>query len=182
VGTRGSDRALLCGPSTSPLEAMRHLFAVVVGALVAVVAAWVLISPFFASHRGIDKISAAITDVTDIPLALTQRADCMYRALATIPGVYQPREGRVTSNGWTHPFLEYSATINPYLEYSGATIRTYPMRFEAQRDGRNHDEYWYWFSGSFAGPIPPGFDIAQMESIMRKWKGLCHVVAEIEVN
>ena len=180
--TRGSNWALLCGPSTSPLEAMKRQWAVTIGVLVAVVAAWVLISPFFASRRDIDKPSAAITDVTDIPIALKQRADCMYRVLTTIPGVHQPRQGRVTSNEWTHPFLEYSATINPYLEYGGATIRVYPMRFEAQRDGRNHDEYWYWFLGSFAGPIPPGFDIDQMESIMRQWKGLCHVVAEIEVN
>jgi hypothetical protein len=161
---------------------MKRPLTVTIGLLVAGVAAWVLISRFCAPRRDIAKSSAAVADVSDIPFALTQRADCMYRVLATIPGVHQPREGRVTSNGWNHPFLEYSATIYPYLERGGATIRVYPMRFEAQRDGRNHDEYWYWFLGSFAGPIPPGFDMAQMESIMRKWKGLCHVVAEIEVN
>jgi hypothetical protein len=154
---------------------MKRLLAVTIGVLVALVAAWVLISPFSASRRDIEKSSAAVADVTDIPIALKQRADCMYQTLTTIPGVHQPRQGRVTSNGWTHPFLEYSAT-------TVGKNQAYPMRFEAQRDGRNHDEYWYWFLGSFAGPIPPGFDVDQMESIIRKWKGLCHVVAEIEIN
>jgi len=168
--------------SVSPLEAMKRPLALAIGVLVAVVAAWVMIPPFFASRRDIGKSSAAVTDVTDIPIALQQRVDCMYRELTRTPGIREPREGRVTSRGWTHPFVEYSATINPYVDHSGATIRVYPMRFEVQRDGRNHDEYWYWFLASFAGPPPPGFDEAQTESIMRRWKGLCHVVAEIEVN
>jgi hypothetical protein len=151
--------------------------AVTIGALVAAVAACVLISRFSASRRGIDGSSGAVGDVTDIPIALQRRADCMYQALTKIPGVQNPRQGRVTTRGWAHPFVEYSATISPYVEY-----RAIPIQFEAQRDGRSHDEYWYWFLASFAGPLPPGFDLAQMQSIMQIWRVNCHVWVEFETN
>ena len=159
-----------------------RVLAVTVGVLVAVVAAWVLIATFSASRGHVDKPSAVVPAETDIPIALQRRVDCMYEVLTTTPGIREPRQGRVTSSGWSHPFLEYSATINPYVDHSGATIRAYTMRFEAQRNGRNHDEYWYWFLHSFGGPPPPGLDGGPTELLMRNWKGHCHVDAEIEIN
>jgi len=76
---------------------MNRLFALTIGVLVAVIAAWAMVSSFFASSRNIDTSRAVVAD--DIPIALKQRVDCMYQELTRTPGVRQPRQGLVTSKG-----------------------------------------------------------------------------------
>jgi len=45
--------------------------------------------------------------VGEVPAALLRSANCMLDVLKSTRGVQNPKLGIVTSDGWTHPFLEY---------------------------------------------------------------------------
>jgi hypothetical protein len=101
----------------------------------------------------------------------------MYRVLAKLPGVNKPNMGYLTSEqligqgSWEHPFVEYlAAQMNA----------AYPRRFEAWKPVPGHKGYW--FRTWFAGPVPPGFDMPQMESIIETWKAKCHADVEWEID
>lgn len=153
---------------------MRRLLAVAISVLVALVAAWLLTSTFSRSRPDIRKPLVRVAGNTENPIVLKQRADCMYKALAGIPGVHQPRLGSVTSDGWTRPFVAFQATTREGLAN--------PMVFEAERYGNEQNGYWYWFLESFSGPPPPGTDARQMQLILDTWRERCLVAAVIEVN
>jgi hypothetical protein len=112
----------------------------------------------------------AKAQVADLPPGLKQIAECMFEALKTVPGISQPKLGYMSSEGWTHPFLEYRS------EERNSWGR--PMRFEAQKgdDGR------YWFLATTSGLILPDVghvDIHVTEKVMQKWKSQCDVAANV---
>ena len=45
----------------------------------------------------------------DVPVPVEKAAECMLEVLRATPGVIGPVLGTTTSEGWTHPFLEYRA-------------------------------------------------------------------------
>ena len=125
----------------------------------------------------VDAACASNSD-TEVPVALKEQAECMYHALTKLPGVNEPKIGYVISEQfigqgrWNHPFVEYLAT-----QRDGA----YPRRFEAWKPvPGNHKGYW--FRTWFAGPVPPGFDMHLMESIIQTWKAQCHADVEWEID
>jgi hypothetical protein len=110
----------------------------------------------------------ACAQTGDVPVPLTQTADCMYEVLKIMPGVTEPKLGYVTSNGWTHPFLEYRA--------DEATHWAQPTRFEARRD----DKGQYSFLGLLPGQIDPRIghlDLHVTEAVTAKWNTQCHANA-----
>ena len=107
---------------------------------------------------------------SDVPVPLKQTADCMYEVLKTMPGVTEPKLGYVTSNGWTHPFLEYRA--------DEATHWVQPTRFE----GRKGDHDQYSFVGILPGVIDPRIghlDLHVTEAVTAKWNAQCHANAYV---
>ena len=102
----------------------------------------------------------------------------MYHVLTKLPGVDKPNIGYVISEQligqgrWNHPFVEYLAT-----ERDGA----YPRRFEAWKPIPGHHK-GYWFLTSFNGPIPHGFDMDLMASVMQTWKAQCHADVSFAIN
>ncbi len=105
------------------------------------------------------------TQTTDVPLTLRQSAECMYKALLIVPGVSNPKLGYVTSDGWTHPYLEYrAAEDSPSVQHP----RFYALR---PHDGK------YWFLAVLSGLGGP--DIHTSEAVMQKWKTRCGVEASI---
>jgi hypothetical protein len=113
---------------------------------------------------------SARAQTSDAPIPLKQTADCMYEVLKTIPGVTEPKLGYVTSNGWTHPFLEYRA--------DEATHWVQPTRFEARRG--DHDQYS--FLGILPGQIDPHIghlDLHVTEVVTAKWNTQCHANAYV---
>jgi hypothetical protein len=107
----------------------------------------------------------------DIPVAVMQRAQCMYDVLKTIPGINEPKLGYVTNAEWNHPFVEYLAAEGG---------RVSQIRFEAEKPRPDH--LGYWFLTSFVGGIPSDLDLGLMEFIMHKWKTQCHTDADWEIN
>jgi len=101
----------------------------------------------------------------------------MYHVLTKLPGVNNPNMGYVISEQligqgpWKHPFVEHLAT---------QTDGAYPRRFEAWKPVPGHKGYWFltWF----AGPVPPGFDMHLMESIIETWKAKCHSDVEWDID
>ena len=117
--------------------------------------------------------SSADAQTSDVPADLKRSAECMLKALKTVPGVTEPKLGYVTNEGWTHPFLEYSAAeVNSWVQ---------PTRFEAQKS----DTGKYWFLGSLPGVISPEIgdaDIHVTEAVMKKWKAQCNVEVNAMLN
>ena len=101
----------------------------------------------------------------DVPRYLRERAECMYQALRTIPGVSEPKLGYVTSDGWTHPYLEYLAAED------SASVR-HP-RFEAEKSDNGN----YRFLAVLSGLGGPNIHISA--AVMQKWKTQCSVEANI---
>jgi hypothetical protein len=163
------DRALLGGPSTSPLEAMK-LPVIVVTAVVVGVAAALLVVRFPAPSHLIGKSIATHAPEPDAPIALKQQAACMLRVLTVIPKVKEPKLGTRTSEGWKHPFLEYIATWDNGF---------FPIRFEARK---SYGDYkGYSLVTAFVTP-PPDFDESLMESIIQAWKTTCDARIFVEIN
>jgi hypothetical protein len=106
-----------------------------------------------------------------VPLALRQRADCMYHALEAIPGANHAVLRYENGDGWNHPVVGYLVAWRDGV---------YQMTFEAEKPRRGHDGYW--FLHSFAGPPPPGLDSALIASVMKNWKSRCQVDVEFEIN
>jgi hypothetical protein len=116
----------------------------------------------------LDSSPAAIAQTTTaVPKDLEQEAQCMLRTLLTIVGINHPKLGEITSNEWTHPYLEYRAG-------------RYTTRFEAQKATRSH--VGYWFLTVFAGPPPPDFANEIMISVQKAWKQRCQTESGIEIN
>jgi hypothetical protein len=103
---------------------------------------------------------------TEVPRSLRENAECMYKGLQTVPGVSDPKLGYVTSDGWTHPYLEYQAAeASPSAQHP---------RFEA----KNLDNgAGYWFQAALSGAGAP--DVHISEAVMQRWKTRCGVDANI---
>jgi hypothetical protein len=99
------------------------------------------------------------------PPPLKQGAECMYQVLKTMPGVSEPKLGYVTSEGWTHPYLEYEAAEDsPPLQHP---------RFEAKKT--DNGKYWFLIMASgFGAP-----HIHVTEAVMQQWKTQCSVEANV---
>jgi hypothetical protein len=112
----------------------------------------------------------AHAQTSNVPEPLKQSANCMYEVLKTTPGVSEPKLGYVTSEGWTHPFLEYRAEeTNRWVQ---------PTRFEAQKA----DHGKFWFLATLPGLIDPRIghlDIHVTEAVVQKWKAQCNVDANV---
>lgn len=104
----------------------------------------------------------------EVPLSLSQLADCMYQALRAVPDVKQPVLRYKNGDGWNHPVLGYLSTWSD---------GEYQITFEAKRPTGHHDNYW--FLAAFSGPVPLGLDI---ESVMKSWKTKCNADVEYEIN
>ncbi len=93
----------------------------------------------------------------------------MYKVLKTVPGVSEPKVGYVTSDGWTHPFIQYrAAEQDSWLE---------PTRFDVKRS----DHHKYHFLAILPGMVPPGgrLDLHVTEAVTQKWRSECSVDAEV---
>jgi hypothetical protein len=92
----------------------------------------------------------------------------MLKVLKAVPGVSDPRLGSVTSEGWTHPFLEYRAAEETrWIE---------PTRFDVLKAGQGP----YSFTAVLPG-IGNGIDIHVTKIVMQRWKDLCGVDAMVEL-
>lgn len=101
----------------------------------------------------------------DVPPALEKTAECMFKVLKAIPEVSEPKLGVTTSDGWSHPFLEYRA--------AEALSGSAPIRFDAQRTNRGG----YWFLAVKSGLGAPEFHVT--DAIMKKWKTRCGADANV---
>ena len=100
-----------------------------------------------------------------VPVSLRKSAECMFKALQTVPGVSEPKLGYVTSDGWTHPYLEYrAAEHSPSVQHP---------RFEAIKS----DDGTYWFLAVLSGWGAPSTAVSG--AVIEKWKTQCAVAANI---
>jgi hypothetical protein len=106
-----------------------------------------------------------VAQTTDVPAPLEQTAECMLAILKAVPEVSEPKLGVTTSDGWTHPFVEYRAAE----ALSGET----PIRFDAKKADRGG----YWFLAVRSGLGAPEFHVT--DSIIKKWKAQCGVEANV---
>jgi hypothetical protein len=106
-----------------------------------------------------------VAHTIDVPAPLEQTAKCMLEVLKTTPEVGEPKLGVTTSEGWTHPFVEYRAAE----ALSGAT----PIRFDAKKAERGG----YWFLAVTSGLGAPEFHVT--DAIMKKWKAQCRADATV---
>lgn len=104
-----------------------------------------------------------------VPMSLKKSIECMYKVLKTAPGVSEPKVGYVTSDGWTHPFIEYrAAEHDSWLE---------PTRFDVRRSGHHK----YYFLAILPGIVPPGghLDFHVTDAVTQKWRTECKVDAVV---
>ena len=97
----------------------------------------------------------------------------MLKALKTLPGIQNPRLGIATSNGWTHPFLEYQP--------SEKARWIQPTRFDALKPA-DVEHGPYSFQAIVPGLMPAGqqrLDLHVTERVVREWKEQCGVRALI---
>jgi hypothetical protein len=106
-----------------------------------------------------------VAQTTDVPAPLERTAECMLEVLKTMPEVSEPKLGVTTSEGWTHPFVEYRAAE----ALSGAT----PIRFNAKKADRGV----YWFLAVKSGLGAPEFHVT--DAIIKKWKVQCRTGATV---
>lgn len=103
------------------------------------------------------------------PEEMKRRAGCMFRVLSTISGIMDTTVGYVvTSDGWTHPFVQYKSE----------SMDWYPVRFDVRKSYNGR----YTFVTSFSGPIPPGFDEKHFAMVIQLWKSRCHESVDVEIN
>jgi hypothetical protein len=108
---------------------------------------------------------AVAAQATDVPTPLEQTAECMFEVLKTMPEVSEPKLGATTSEGWTHPFVEYRAAE----ALSGVT----PIRFDAKKADRGG----YWFLAVKSGLGAPEFHVT--DTVIKKWKVQCRANATV---
>jgi hypothetical protein len=99
----------------------------------------------------------ALAQSTDVRPSLEKTADCMLDVLKAMPEVSEPKLGVATTEGWTHPFLEYRA--------AEALSRYYPIRFEAKKSERGG----FWFLAVKSGLGAPEFHIT--DAVIQKMEG-----------
>jgi hypothetical protein len=139
---------------------------------IGLIAAWPLISVVSVPVR---VVFAAQADArVEAPVVLERQAECMYQMLKTIPRINEPFLMHVQSKGWRHPAVGYLATWREGL---------YKIIFEAQQPLPRVLPYkGYWFLLSFSGPPPPGLDLEQTESVMKRWKAECQTDSDLWIN
>ena len=106
----------------------------------------------------------SVGQAADVPAAVEKTASCMLEVLKATPGVIGPVVGTTTSEGWTHPFLEYRA--------DEALSRESPIRFDV-RKGHGGYEFWAVKSG-FGAP-----ELHVTEAVVQKWNVHCHAYANV---
>jgi hypothetical protein len=106
-----------------------------------------------------------VAQTTDVPTPLEQTAECMLEVLKTMPEVSEPKLGVTTSEGWTHPFVEYRA--------AEALTAATPIRFDAKKADRGG----YWFLAVKSGLGAPEFHVT--DAIIKKWKAQCRADATV---
>jgi hypothetical protein len=109
--------------------------------------------------------SLAIAQSNDVPPALNKTAQCMFEVLKGMPDVIEPKLGVITSEGWTHPFLEYRA--------AEALSKFDAIRFNAQKSDRDG----FWFLAVKSGLGAPELHVTQ--AVIQKWKLQCSVDANV---
>jgi hypothetical protein len=107
----------------------------------------------------------ARAQANDVPLQLKQTTECMLKVLRTVPGVSEPRIGNSTSDGWTHPYLEYRAAEDSHWEQ--------PTRFDVQK---SHDGRFRFMA---VLPGVGGIDIHVTNNVVKEWKERCGVEAVV---
>jgi hypothetical protein len=112
-----------------------------------------------------ELLNLAIAQSNDVPPALTKTAECMFEVLKGMPDVSEPKLGVITSEGWTHPFLEYRA--------AEALSKFNPIRFNAKKADRGG----FWFLAVKSGFGAPELHVT--EAVMQKWKLQCGVDANV---
>jgi hypothetical protein len=117
------------------------------------IAAWVAVSISAQAQAG------------DVPLPLRQSAQCMLKVLKATPEVSESKLGVTTTDGWSHPFLEYRA--------AEALSDADPIRFDAKRSDRGG----YWFLAVKSGLGAPEGHVT--DSVIKKWKTQCSVDANV---
>ena len=106
----------------------------------------------------------SIGRAAEVPVPIERAAACMLEVLKATPGVIGPVVGTTTSEGWTHPFLEYRA--------DEALSRNGPIRFDA-RKGPGGYEFWATKSGLLA----PEYHVTA--AVMQQWTMRCHAYANV---
>jgi hypothetical protein len=109
-------------------------------------------------------LNLAIAQSKDGP-ALKQTAECMFEVLKAMPEVSEPKLGSTTSEGWTHPFLEYRA--------AEALSKFNPIRFDAKKADRGG----FWFLAVKSGLGAPEFHVTDV--VIKKWKVQCSIDASV---
>ena len=107
----------------------------------------------------------ALPQANDVVPLLEKTAACMFEVLKTMPEVREPKLGVTTSDGWTHPFLEYRA--------AEALSEVYPIRFNAKKT----DGGGYWFLAVKSGLGVPEFHVTDV--VIKKWKAQCSADANV---
>lgn len=106
-----------------------------------------------------------LPQTSDVAPPLQRTAECMFAVLEEMPEVSEPKMGATTSEGWTHPFLEYRG--------AEALSRMTPIRFNAQKA----DNGAYWFLAVRSGFGTPEFHVT--DAVTRKWKMRCNTNATV---
>ena len=106
----------------------------------------------------------SIGQTAEVPVSVEQTADCMLEVLKATPGVVGPVLGTTTSDGWTHPFLEYRA--------DEALSRERPIRFDPVK---YRGSYLFWaFKSGLGAP-----ELHVTEAVMKEWQAQCHANANV---
>ena len=121
------------------------------------------LSVFAVALFSFSATSLTSTGEEEVPTLLRVAADCMYQILKTAPDVTAPKLSNVTSDGWTHPILEY------YSNEKSHWIQ--PTRFEAQPGVGDR----YTFLALLPGTPGTNLDFHVTVGIVEKWKAQCNV-------
>jgi hypothetical protein len=104
-------------------------------------------------------------DTEVVPKPLKKTIECMMRVLKQIAGVSEPKVGTSTSDGWTHPWVGYTAAEG----YGGHR----QMRFDAQQG----DLGGYWFLAMTSGLGSPELKVTNV--VVSTWQSQCGVAASV---
>jgi len=115
---------------------------------------------------------SANASVADVPSALLENARCMLRVLRNTSGVSQAKLGISTSQGWTHPYLEYRADEDASWEQ--------PTRFNVDKP-EDPASSRYVFVAVLPGVFDRGSgpDTHVTKNVAQRWKAQCGVDALI---
>ena len=107
---------------------------------------------------------ASTGQAADVPVTVEKTAQCKVAVLKATPGVVEPVLGTTSSDGWTHPFLEYRA--------DEALTRTSAIRFDARQPSSGSGNRGYWLMAWKSGFGAPEYHVT--EAVIKKWKARCH--------